>query len=164
MAACIVTIIYGSAMAFMSLPSTLEIFIGKPESNTGFYAALMRWFSYTHPFYATLYFFLIIGFNYFYVSMQYNPVEIANNLRQSNGGVPGIRPGKPTSDYFSRILGKITLVGAIFLGIIAIFPIIFGAISGLQIRRLFRLFVGKAGENPAKRCPARSTSRLYSCS
>lgn len=121
------------AMAFMSLPSTLEIFIGKPESNTGFYAALMRWFSYTHPFYATLYFFLIIGFNYFYVSMQYNPVEIANNLRQSNGGVPGIRPGKPTSDYFSRILGKITLVGAIFLGIIAIFPIIFGAISGLQI-------------------------------
>lgn len=57
--------------------------------------------------------------------MQYNPVEIANNLRQSNGGIPGIRPGKPTSDYIQRILSKITLVGAIFLGLIAIFPIFF---------------------------------------
>ncbi|MBR6873725.1 MAG: preprotein translocase subunit SecY [Ruminococcus sp.] len=121
------------AMAFMSLPSTLEMFIGKPSEDSVFYAGLLRWFSYTHPFYAILYFFLIIGFNYFYVSMQYNPVEIANNLRQSNGGVPGIRPGKPTSDYFKRILSKITLVGAIFLGIIAIFPIIFGAISGVQV-------------------------------
>ena len=121
------------AMAFMSLPSTLEMFIKPNPDGTGFYNGLLRWFSYQHPFYATLYFFLIIGFNYFYVSMQYNPVEIANNLRQSNGGVPGIRPGKPTSDYFKRILSKITLVGAIFLGIIAIFPIIFGAISGIQV-------------------------------
>ena len=65
--------------------------------------------------------------------MQYNPVEIANNLRQNNGGVPGIRPGKPTSDYIKRILSKITLVGAVFLGIIAIFPIIFGAATGVNI-------------------------------
>ena len=57
--------------------------------------------------------------------MQYNPVEIANNLRQSNGGIPGIRPGKPTSDYIQRVLSKITLVGAIFLGIIAVIPSIF---------------------------------------
>ena len=121
------------AMAFMSLPSTLEMFIKPREDGTGFYNGLLRWFSYTHPFYAILYFFLIIGFNYFYVSMQYNPVEIANNLRQSNGGVPGIRPGKPTSDYFKRIVNRLTLVGAVFLGIIAIFPIIFGAISDVQI-------------------------------
>jgi preprotein translocase subunit SecY len=69
---------------------------------------------------------LIIAFNYFYVSLQYNPTEIANNLRQSNGGIPGIRPGKPTADYIQRILSKIALVGAIFLGIIAIIPIFFG--------------------------------------
>lgn len=119
------------AMAFMSLPSTLELFI-KPETGS-FYDKFLNWFSYTHPFYACLYFVLIIGFNYFYVSMQYNPVEIANNLRQNNGGIPGIRPGKPTSDYISRILSKITLVGAIFLGIIAIFPIIFQALTGLPI-------------------------------
>lgn len=58
--------------------------------------------------------------------MQYNPIEIANQLRQNNGGIPGIRPGKPTSDYIQRVLSKITLVGAFFLGIIAIFPIILG--------------------------------------
>ena len=119
------------AMAFVSLPSTLEMFI-KPNPGS-FYDKFLSWFSYTHPVYAIIYFLLIIGFNYFYVSMQYNPVEIANNLRQNNGGIPGIRPGKPTSDYIKRILGKITLVGAIFLGIIAIFPIIFTAITKMNI-------------------------------
>lgn len=119
------------AMSFMSLPSTLKLFI-EPKSGS-FYDHLLQWFSYTHPFYACLYFILIIAFNYFYVSIQYNPVEIANNLRQNNGGIPGIRPGKPTSDYIKRILSKITLVGAIFLGIIAIFPIIFGAITNINI-------------------------------
>lgn len=66
--------------------------------------------------------------------MQYNPIEIANNLRQNNGGIPGIRPGKPTSDYIQRVLGKITLVGAFFLGVIAILPIFTSlAIKGLNI-------------------------------
>ena len=88
-----------------------------------FYAGFINFFSYNSPWYAIVYFILIIAFNYFYVSMQYNPIEIANNLRQSNGGIPGIRPGKPTSDYIQRILNKITLVGAFFLGVIAIFPI-----------------------------------------
>lgn len=119
------------AMAFMSLPSTLEMFI-KPKDGS-FYDKFLDWFSYTHPFYACLYFVLIIGFNYFYVSMQYNPVEIANNLRQNNGAIPGIRPGKPTSDYLKKVLSKITLVGAVFLGIIAIFPIIFQVITELPI-------------------------------
>lgn len=121
------------AMSFMSLPSTLKMFITPNDNGTGFYNTLLRWFSYTHPFYGCLYFLLIIGFNYFYVSMQYNPVEIANNLRQNNGGIPGIRPGKPTSDYIKRILSKITLVGAVFLGIIALFPIVFGSIAKVNI-------------------------------
>lgn len=119
------------AMSFMAIPSTLEMFI-KPNEGS-FYSKLLKWFSYTHPFYACLYFVLIIGFNYFYVSMTYNPVQIANDLRQGNGGVPGIRPGKPTSDYLQKILSKITLVGAIFLGLIAIFPIIFSSITGMNI-------------------------------
>lgn len=121
------------AMSFMSLPSTFKLFIAPNPDGTGFYNFILRIFEYTHPFYACLYFLLIIAFNYFYVSMQYNPVEIANNLRQNNGGIPGIRPGKPTSDYIKRILSKITLVGAVFLGIIAIFPIIFGAITKINI-------------------------------
>ncbi|MBR7009171.1 MAG: preprotein translocase subunit SecY [Ruminococcus sp.] len=119
------------AMAFVSLPSTLKMFITPSEGSL--YSKFLNWFSYTHPVYAIVYFILIIGFNYFYVSMQYNPVEIANNLRQNNGGIPGIRPGKPTSDYIKKILGKITLVGAIFLGVIAIFPIIFTAITKMNI-------------------------------
>lgn len=116
------------AMAIMSLPSTLSMFIkpaAVPETFwQRFYVGFLNFFSYTSPWYAILYFLLIIAFNYFYVSMQYNPIEIANGLRQNNGGIPGIRPGKPTSDFIKRVLGKITLVGAFFLGIIAIFPIL----------------------------------------
>lgn len=115
------------AMSFLSIPQTIEMFTG--EIKEGFWAKFMDLFEYTHPVYATLYFILIILFSYFYVSMQYNPVEIANNLRQNNGGVPGLRPGKPTSDYITRILSKLIFVGALFLGVVAIFPIIFAQIT-----------------------------------
>ncbi|HBB71253.1 MAG TPA: preprotein translocase subunit SecY, partial [Ruminococcus sp.] len=110
------------AMSFMSIPRTIELF--KPDPKDGsFYSKFIEFFSSRSWGYAVIYFLLIIAFNYFYVSLQYNPVEIANNLRQSNGGIPGIRPGKPTSDYIQRVLSKISLVGAIFLGIIAVVPI-----------------------------------------
>ncbi len=121
------------AMAFMSLPSTISLFV-KPaetleaaqESGIGavIYFHFINFFRTTSWGYAVLYLVLIVAFNYFYVAMQYNPIEIANGLRQNNGAIPGIRPGKPTSDYLQRVLSKITLVGAIFLGIIAIFPIV----------------------------------------
>lgn len=116
------------AMAIMSLPATLEMFVHVEENPVTFwqkfYAGFVHFFSYRSGWYAIIYFILIIAFNYFYVAMQYNPIEIANNLRQSNGGIPGIRPGKPTSDYIQKVLSKITLVGAFFLGVIAIFPIL----------------------------------------
>lgn len=116
------------AMAIMSLPATIEMFIPVKDDPVTFwqkfYAGFVHFFSYRSGWYAVIYFILIIAFNYFYVAMQYNPVEIANNLRQSNGGIPGIRPGKPTSDYIQKVLSKITLVGAFFLGVIAIFPIL----------------------------------------
>ena len=125
------------AGAFVSLPSTLRLFIEpNPFSDNFFmkaYIKILNWFSYTHPVYAIIYFLLIIGFNYFYVSLQYNPIEIANNLRQNNGGVPGIRPGKPTSDFISKILSKITLFGAFFLGIIAIIPIFLAMATGMNL-------------------------------
>ena len=119
------------AMAFMSLPSTLELFITPKQG--GIFEKILRVFNYTHPVYGILYFILIIAFNYFYISMQYNPLEIANNLRQSNGQIPGIRPGKPTVDYLRRVLSKITLVGAFFLGLIALFPIIFQSLTQLPV-------------------------------
>ena len=67
------------------------------------------------------------------MAIQYNPVEMANNLRKNNGGIPGIRPGKPTSDFISKIINKITIVGAIFLAIVAVLPIIVGGLSNMDI-------------------------------
>ena len=110
------------AMSFMALPQTIQLVKENPHDGS-FYAKFCDFFSTRSFSYALIYFVLIIAFNYFYVSIQYNPIEIANNLRQSNGGIPGIRPGKPTSDYIQRVLSKISLVGAIFLGIIAVIPI-----------------------------------------
>ncbi|MDO4742935.1 MAG: preprotein translocase subunit SecY [bacterium] len=83
--------------------------------------------------YAVLYFILIIAFAYFYVTIQYNPVEMANNLRKNSGAIPGIRPGKPTSDFISKILSRITLMGALFLSVIAILPILVGTVGGINI-------------------------------
>ncbi len=118
------------AMSFMSIPETISMFTGTPEEGT-FWAGVLNVFSYTHPVYAILYLILIIAFSYFYISIQYNPVDIANNLRQNAGGIPGIRPGKPTSDYITRVVSKLTLVGALFLGVIALLPILFAMFTGI---------------------------------
>jgi preprotein translocase subunit SecY len=118
------------AMSFMALPQTIQLFKGEPKTTSGFYYHFCEFFKRTSWSYAILYFILIIAFNFFYVSIQYNPTEIANNLRQSNGGIPGIRPGKPTSEYIQRVLNKITLVGAFFLGVIAVIPILIGKADG----------------------------------
>ncbi len=126
------------AMSFMSIPQTIQMFAGQPTKAEGFYYHFCMFFRMGSWSYVILYFLLVIAFNYFYVSIQYNPTEIANNLRQSNGGIPGIRPGKPTSDYIQRILSKITLVGAIFLGIIAVIPNFFG----MADERLMSLSMG----------------------
>ena len=129
------------AMAFMSIPQTIEMFVARPTGDMEtwtfgqkFYNGFLNFFSSYSGWYALVYFVLIIAFNYFYVSMQYNPIEIANNLRQNNGGIPGIRPGKPTSDFIQRVLSKITLIGAVCLGVIAVFPILFNmAVPAMQI-------------------------------
>lgn len=129
------------AMSFMSLPSMFTMFkeplkgteLEAASAGEKFYAGFVNFFSTRSYSYAVVYFILIILFNYFYVAISYNPVEMANNLRQSNGGIPGIRPGKPTSDYIQRVLSKISLVGAVFLGIVAVFPIIFVRITNIDV-------------------------------
>ncbi len=117
------------AMSLMSLPQTICYFFGVDGKGEGFWNGFVRFFSNTSPAYAVIYFLLIIGFNYFYVAITYNPIEIANNLKKNNGAIPGYRPGKPTSDFIYNSLNKITLIGAIFLGFIAIFPIILSWIN-----------------------------------
>jgi preprotein translocase subunit SecY len=118
------------ASVILSIPSTIQLFMG--SNATGFWASFVSAFRSTGLLYCVLYFLLIMLFGFFYTAMQYNPIEMANNLRQNNGTVPGIRPGKPTSDYISRILSKITMIGSLYLSIIALLPIIFGNIAGMQ--------------------------------
>ncbi len=79
--------------------------------------------------YAIIYFLLIIFFSYFYSTIQFNPVEIANNLKKNGGFIPGIRPGKPTSDYIKKVLNKVTMFGAIYLSIVAVVPMLIGCFS-----------------------------------
>ena len=120
--------------AIVGVPATIAQFLG--ESN-GFYQFVKNYFSQTSPAYIIISFLLIIAFNYFYIAIQYNPVEISNNIKNNGGTIPGIRPGKPTSDFIVKCLNKVTLFGALFLGIIAIIPfilqIIFPDAAGLAI-------------------------------
>lgn len=116
------------ASAILSIPSTIQLFV---TVKSGFWKAFFNAFSSTGWLYSVLYFVFIIIFAYFYMSIQYNPIEIANNLRTNNGTIPGIRPGRPTAEFISKILAKVTLIGALFLAVIAIVPIIYGNITGM---------------------------------
>ncbi len=118
------------ASSILALPSTILSFMSNTESTMYRVLSVM---GYRSVFYAIVYLLLIIGFAYFYVQIQYNPIEMANNLRKNNGAIPGYRPGKPTSDFISKILSKITLVGALFLGVIAVLPIIIGSVGGINV-------------------------------
>ena len=114
------------AQAIASLPATIAAFIPGGMDST-----FMKVFDSNGLVYAIVYFLLILGFSYFYATMQFNPIEVANNLKKNGGFVPGFRPGKPTADFIHKVLGKITLFGAIYLAIIALLPIITANIINL---------------------------------
>ncbi len=115
------------ASSIISLPSLIATFLSEEKTDNWFFNA----FSQDSWVYIILYFVLIIAFAFFYVTIQYNPLEMANNLRKNSGAIPGYRPGKPTADYIKKVLNKITFVGALFLGLIALFPSLFGKFSGI---------------------------------
>ena len=117
------------ASAILSIPSTIRMFITNPS---GFWEGFFNAFSTSGWLYSVLYLLLIIMFAYFYMKIQYNPIEMANNLRANNGTIPGIRPGRPTAEFISKILSKVTLIGAIFLAVVAILPIIYGNLTGMH--------------------------------
>ncbi len=120
------------AQAIASLPATIAAFAGVNEKSEGFGGAFMRVFNSNGVLYAIVYFLLIVGFSYFYASIQFNPIEVANNLKKNGGFVPGFRPGKPTADFIHKVLNKITMFGALYLAVIAILPIITGNIIKVQ--------------------------------
>ena len=108
------------ASSILSVPPTVQMFLS--EEKVEKFASFFGVFTTSHWFYSVMYFVLILFFAYFYASIQYNPVEMANNIRKNSGMVPGLRPGKPTADYIKKILGRITLLGALLLSVVALFP------------------------------------------
>ena len=117
------------AQSIASLPATICMLFGVTKDSGGFWGGFLSVFDANTVLYAVVYLLLIIFFSYFYSTIQFNPVEIANNLKKNGGFIPGFRPGKPTSEYIQKSLNKITLFGAIYLGIIAVSPIVISICS-----------------------------------
>ena len=115
------------AQSIASLPITIWTFIGMPKEGTVSYS-IYNAIDTKSVIYMVVYFIMIIGFSYFYSSIQFNPVEIANNLKKQGGFIPGFRPGQPTVQFIQKVLNRITMFGAIYLGIVAICPLIVGKI------------------------------------
>jgi preprotein translocase subunit SecY len=124
------------ASSILSLPPTVQMFLGERELSN-FWEGFFGIFDQTHWAYAIIYFVLIIGFAYFYASIQYNPVDMSNNIRRQSGTIPGIRPGEPTAAYIRKILGKLTLLGALMISVVAIFPILFSQITTVILKNGF---------------------------
>ena len=147
--------------AITQLPATIAQFV----PNSGYAKFIEKYFSATTPVYIILVFALIIAFNYFYIAIQYNPVEIANNIKNNGGTIPGIRPGKPTSDFIIKTVNRVTLFGALFLGVIAVIPYIFGAIfpesGGIALGGTSVLILVSVALETAKQLESQMLMRSY---
>jgi len=117
------------AQAIMFIPSTLATFF--PNSN--FIQAITSVFAMTHPVYWIVFGVIIVFFTYFYTAIAFNPIEVADNMKKSGGFIPGVRPGKKTSEFIDNILTKVTLPGSIFLAIVAVFPYILSKIMDIDL-------------------------------
>ena len=116
------------AQSIMFLPSTLSTFLGESDFAT----TLMEWFSFEHPFYWTVFGLMIIFFTYFYTAIAFDPVQVSSTMKQQGGFIPGVRPGKKTSEYIDNILTRVTLPGSIALAFVAIFPYILMNTMGIN--------------------------------
>ena len=123
----VMPIIFAQSLA--SLPATICMLFGITQDSEGFWGGFLRVFNTSSVLYAIIYLLLIIFFAYFYSTIQFNTVEVANNLKKNGGFIPGIRPGRPTSEYLNKVLNKITLFGALYLSVIAVAPIIISICS-----------------------------------
>ncbi len=152
----VMPIIFASSIA--SFPATVANFF------PGARDAVNNVFGYTTPLYAVVYLLLIVAFSYFYQAIQFNPVEISNNLKQNGGSIPGFRSGKPTADFIRRVLNRVTLFGAVFLGIIAVMPILmnnFLNVGGLALGGTSLLIVVGVALETVKALEAQMLMRHY---
>lgn len=122
------------ANSIVSIPATIQMFVNPKQGS--FWAGFFNLFGTDGWLYAALTAILIVAFAYFYVTISFNPIEVANNLKKNGGFIPGIRPGKPTSDYITKVLSRITLIGALFLVVIAVLPLVANIISGAKLSSL----------------------------
>ncbi len=125
----VMPIIFASCIA--SLPATIAAFFPAPAEGT-FWYGFLRAIDPSSVLYMVIYFLLILAFSYFYATIQFNPIEVSNNLRKNGGFIPGFRAGKPTSEFIRKVLSKITLFGAIYLGIVAVVPLIFSSATEMS--------------------------------
>ena len=125
----VLPIIFAQSIAM--IPSTIAAFCKQPEEGT-FWAGFLKAIDTSSVIYMVFYFLMIIAFSYFYATIQFNPIEISNNLKKNGGFIPGFRPGKPTSDFIRKVLNKVTLFGAVYLGIVAILPLIIGKVVNVS--------------------------------
>ena len=161
------------ASSIMAFPATIvRLLSGGNMPTSGFGATILGCLSagysgapgWTSVVYAVLYFVLIIFFTYFYSTIQFNPIEIANNVKKSGGFIPGIRPGRPTSDYIRKTSSRLNLIGAMFLGIIAVLPVVVGAIfhmQGLQIGGTSLLIVEGVALESVRQIESQMVMRHY---
>ena len=110
------------AQSIVSVPATICAFAGVTEENAGWWYKNV--FSSTSWIYVVIYGLLIFFFSWFYSTIQYDPVEISNNLKKNGGFIPGFRPGKPTSDFIKKVIGKILIFGAVYLALVALIPMV----------------------------------------
>ncbi len=118
------------AQAIASIPATIGMFVPSAQTKGSGWNTFLTIFDTSGWVYGIVYFLLIILFSYFYNTIQFNPVEVANNLKKNGGFIPGFRPGKPTSDFLSKVISRLTIFGAIYLGIVALLPTVVGNIMG----------------------------------
>ena len=116
------------ANSIVAIPATITTFINNP--NNGLVKFVNNWFNYNTWPYVSLFLVLLIAFAYFYVAISFNPVEVANNIKNNGGMIPGIRSGRPTIEFVKRVLNRITLVGALLVALIAVFPMMLNIIAG----------------------------------
>lgn len=134
----VIPVIFASSL--LSMPSMIASFAGAGSDGIGGKILAMlsqnNWFNPSKPIYSVgliLYIAMIIGFAYFYTSITFNPIEVADNMKKQGGFIPGIRPGKPTTDYLTKIMNSIVLIGAVGLTIVVLIPIFFNGVFGAYV-------------------------------
>ena len=152
------------ANSILAIPSTLALIF--PPKKGSFWSGTVSFLSSSSWFYPLILLVFIIAFGYFYVLISFNPLEVSNNLKNNGGSIPGFRPGKPTADYITKVLNKITLIGSLFLSVVAIFPIITNLIfhssfSGIAFGGTSVLIVVGVALETAREIEAQMSMRGY---